>query len=203
MQNTAMLNFGQTDRLRRIFSNQFEADGDGYLYRKFRKGAPMRVTARERDDFVAVFERDYPRAYLAMIVGMVLVMLGMVAIAVAIERDLSEPVIYAAVGGLAAIFLIVHYRIWNAPARALARRPAVGQERSRSETRAIMLAETSYFYYFGLLTLFLLLLSSFAVQSEPLSGWDMALMAFYAAASVMAVTVIVQKWRLGRQDRPS
>jgi len=203
MQDRAMFKLGLIDRTRRMFAEQFEADGDGFLYRKYRKGAPIRVTSRERDDFVSAFERDYPRAYLAMIAGAVVTLLGLVTIAVVIERDLSKPVIYAAVGSVSALFLIAHLRVWSAPARALERRPAVGQERSRAEMRDIMTAGTSYRYYVMMLTLFLLLLFSFSFRTEAFSGEDMFLIAFYVFASATIASLILRKWRFDRRNRTS
>lgn len=203
MQDRSMFKPGLIDRTRRMFADQFEADGDDFLYRKYRKGAPIRVTPRERDDFVAAFERDYPRTYLAMIVGSFLILLGLAMIAVIIERDLSKPAIYAAVGSVSALFLLVHLRVWSAPARALEHRPAVGQERSRAEMRGIMTAGTSYRYHFMMLTLFLMLLFSFTLREDPFSGWDMFLIAFYTVVSVMTVSLILRKWRFDRRNRAS
>ncbi|MBL8652122.1 MAG: hypothetical protein JNL35_17170 [Sphingopyxis sp.] len=191
------------DPIREMFSAQFEADSDGYLYRKNRKNAPVRVSARERDDFVAAFDRNYTRAYRVTMIVTMLVILGMVTIAVVVEGDLPEPVTYAAVGTFLVVFLMIHRRMWNAPARALERRPAVGQERSRSEMRVILMAETSDIQSFIMLAMFLLLLFTLATQSTPLNGLDVFLMAVYVVVSIMTGLVIFRKWRLGRQSRTS
>jgi len=191
------------DAIRHMFSAQFEADGDGYLYRRNQKYAPVRVSARERNDFKAAFDRSYTRAYRVMMIGVFLVILGMATIAVVVERDLPASVNYAVAGIFVAIFLMIHRRIWNAPARALERRPTVGQERSRAEMRDIMMAETSYLQSFSLLALFLLLLFTLVTQSKPLNGLDIFLIAVYVIGSMMMGLLIFRKWRLGRQSRAS
>ena len=203
MQNSVMFKFGQTEYFRSSFAEQFEADGDAYLYRRFRKGAPVRVSARERDDFVANFERSYKRAYLTMIIGLFVLAIGMIAITVAIGHELAKNVVYATIALWAAAFMLVHLRIWNAPARALERRPAVGVERSRAEMREIMMSEGSYLKFFGLLAFFLLLLFNLATQPEPLGYFDVALMTLYIAMIPMIATLILRKWHFDRRNRAS
>jgi len=200
MQDRGMFKLGQTEYFRSSFAEQFEADGDAYLYRRFRKAAPVRVTVRERDDFVANFERSYRRAYLAMIVGLFILMIGIVAITIAMGRELTEHAIYAAIALWVSFFLLAHYRIWNAPARALERRPAVGRERSRAEMGDIMMAEGSYLQFFGLLAFFLLLLVNLATQSKPLGYVDMAFMALYIVMIPITALLILRKWRFDRRN---
>src|SRR5689334_12829650 len=40
------------------FAGQFQPDGDGFLYRKGMKGAPIRVTAAERQRYIEEFEKS-------------------------------------------------------------------------------------------------------------------------------------------------
>ena len=54
-----MFNNLHFDRVRQLFADQFEPEGTGFLYRKSIKGAPIRVTAVERDRFVAAFNPIY------------------------------------------------------------------------------------------------------------------------------------------------
>jgi hypothetical protein len=198
-----MFKSGQIEYFRSSFAEQFEADGDGYLYRKFRKGAPVRVTARERNDFVATFERRYKSAYLTMVIGLFILMVAMVTIAFAAGYDLEKYVVYSVLTCWSSLFLFAHYRIWNAPARALGRRPKLGGERSRAEMRNIMIAEESYLKFVGLLVLFLMLLLNLATQSEPLGYFDMALMTLYIVMIPITAWLILRKWRFDRRNRAS
>ncbi len=203
IQDRGMFRFGQTEYFRSSFAEQFEADGDTYLYRRFRKGAPVRVSARERDDFVANFERSYKRAYLSMMIGLFVLMMAMVATTVAMGHELAEYVIYSVIASWTSVFLFAHYRIWNAPARALERRPAAGQERSRAEMREIMDAEGNYLTFFALFAFFLLMLFNLASQSEPLGYVDMAFMALYIVMIPTTGLLIIRKWRFNRRNRAS
>jgi hypothetical protein len=45
------------DRVRQAFADQFSDDGHNFIYRRYQKGAPVRVSRLERDEFVAVFNR--------------------------------------------------------------------------------------------------------------------------------------------------
>ncbi len=45
------------DRVRDLFADQFEPSGDGFLYRKSMKGAPIPVSRDERERFDADFHR--------------------------------------------------------------------------------------------------------------------------------------------------
>src|SRR6185437_16090333 len=51
----------QYDRVRQLFADQFEEDGDGYLFRMNLKGPAVQVSADERDAFVATFNRSFTR----------------------------------------------------------------------------------------------------------------------------------------------
>ena len=57
------------------FAAQFKRSGDGFIYRKNYRGAPIRVTAAERDAFVTQFRRSYFMLMAGMLVA-VLVTLG-------------------------------------------------------------------------------------------------------------------------------
>ncbi len=48
---------GNFDRVRQMFADQFEPDAQGFVYRKSMKGAPIRVSAVERDRYIATFNR--------------------------------------------------------------------------------------------------------------------------------------------------
>src|SRR5689334_3715417 len=63
-----------------LFADQFEPQADGsYLYRKSSRGAPIPVTAAERDGFVASFARSrtwLQRGFLAALLMIVIVFAG-------------------------------------------------------------------------------------------------------------------------------
>ena len=65
----------------RLFAEQFERDGSGYLYRRSRKGAAIRVTADERDHFVNAFNDSLLIGVWILCGGVGLLMIGLVSAA--------------------------------------------------------------------------------------------------------------------------
>ena len=68
------------EQMRDLFAEQFEPDGKDYLYRRSQKGAPIRVTAVERDAFLAAFQRHYARAFWGFLIAIILAIFGMVVL---------------------------------------------------------------------------------------------------------------------------
>jgi hypothetical protein len=127
-----------------LFDAQFEPDGADYLYRKSMKGAPIRVSAAERDAFVAAVRRIFPRMVWGFVAATVV---GIVVLALlSIDRDgeASSLYIYGLVAALVCAFGGLCWWVWNAPARALDRRVAVGPERTRAEARRLALARMTW-----------------------------------------------------------
>jgi len=115
------------ERVRQLFAAQFEADGQGFLYRCNMKAAPIRVTASERDGFIAGFNRHLRYGMWAVFLG-TLLLIGMVVLLVPDPDSPSADI--ALYGGLAAImmpFLLAYHWAWKAPARQLKTRAAIGQ----------------------------------------------------------------------------
>ncbi|HEX4859607.1 MAG TPA: hypothetical protein VFV07_00130, partial [Rhizomicrobium sp.] len=52
-----MLRNENYERLRQKFVDQFEPDGQGFLYRKFMRDAPIPVSAAERNRYIATFDK--------------------------------------------------------------------------------------------------------------------------------------------------
>lgn len=132
------------DNARQLFSDQFEPDGSGFLYRKSRRGAPIRVSAVERADFLTAFNRRLRYASWSMVAAS-LVLLLLVAWLVPDSEGMTFK--YAIWFGLAAIivpFLAIYYWAWSAPARDLERRPQVGVAKSKEEMRHLFLSEMTY-----------------------------------------------------------
>jgi hypothetical protein len=138
-----MLRSNRHERAFQLFADQFEADGQDYLYRKNMRGAPVRVTVAERDAFVA----EYRRAYPWMIWGIVACTAVLIAVAVVLmpEGMRDTPLAtYGAPAVVIACFVAGWYRMWTAPARALQRRPPEGPQRSRAEMRQLTLAKMTW-----------------------------------------------------------
>jgi peptidoglycan/LPS O-acetylase OafA/YrhL len=187
-----------TARVEALFSDQFEEDGASFLYRKSMKGAPIRVSAKEREDFIALFGRQC--AYLIWGVAAV-VMIGIV-IMVVLSPDRSDPssgpTLYVGTAAMIAIMLGGHHWIWTAPARALAGRPTLGVARDRREMRQLMLSKMTYQQLgFGAGTM-VLLMWNVSRKTDIFHGWGILWLVF---AGVVIIASGVQAFRKWRRER--
>lgn len=137
-----MLHDVHLDNLRRAFAAQFEPNEGGYLYRHAGKGAPVQVTTAERDAFVATFDRRMRWAARAILLGTI-ALLGGVMIATA-GGEMPDRWFYTLVAALSLGMLAFYYWLRAAPARALARRPVLGNARSSSEIQQRLLTALSW-----------------------------------------------------------
>lgn len=185
------------ERVHALFADQFEPDGADFLYRKSMKGAPVRVRAAERDAFIADFRRAYRYAFWAVMAGTILVIV-LLALFVP-DPDSAEGKIgmFGALGLVVAAFLAMHYWFWAAPARALERRPVLGQPRSRDEMRKLALARLSYGQLAAAAGIALVMLWN-ASAGDGLHGWDVFWLIF---AGVMVAGAAFQAFRKWRSER--
>ena len=191
--------FGSSlDRMLTHFTDQFEATDGGYLYRKSMRGAPIRVSAAERDAMVAAFKRSLPLLLWGWVAALLLLILGFVVFAAASDagpESLTTWLIPAIVP-LALAYWVCCMHVWNAPARQLGRRTPIGPERTRAEVRRHVLARMSWgelLIAVALLGVFLLNLVS---RENILEGWHRLWLLVFAAAAVGILVRIWQKWRL-------
>jgi len=113
---------------------QFEADGDGYIYRRYQKGPAVRVTEAERDGFLSEFDKSRARIDWMLYAGTGLLLITTLALERLNEGPTASSlssVVFITVGGLLVTlpYAICLRSIWNAPARALKNRCPVGRER--------------------------------------------------------------------------
>src|SRR6478609_440552 len=77
------------DRRRQLFADQFEANGDGFLYRRNCKDAPIPVSAAERDRYIAGFDKFLKYSFWGTIAGTVVIFAALVFCIV--EFDAEPP----------------------------------------------------------------------------------------------------------------
>jgi len=65
---------GSLNRVRENFARQFTPDKDGFVHRQRQRGAAMPVSAAERDDFVAAFDRGIGRLFWGVLAVVIAVM---------------------------------------------------------------------------------------------------------------------------------
>jgi hypothetical protein len=190
------------DNLQALFAEQFEPDGDlHYLYRRGSRGAPVRVTAAERDAFVADYRRRWRGLKWSMIGTVMLVALGFGLANVGTQGERSDWYLEGAVALVVLLFLIVHRRLWTAPARALEleRRPELGRERSRAEMRQRMAARLSWPQILSFLLIVPLAGLQYGEAAARGSTIRWLWLAFLPLGPATAAIVAWRKWRLGRE----
>ena len=133
------------DQVREIFANQFEADDDGYLYRQNSKAAPIRVSARERDGFVADFNRDLRIGIWGMFAAMgAILALMLFILPLDVDSDASMVPIGAGFVMIFIVAIVSQGWAFRAPARTLTGRAAVGAARTKDEMQRRMLQKMDY-----------------------------------------------------------
>lgn len=189
------------DRVYQIFADQFAEDGAGFIYRKSMKGAPIHVTAEERDSFVAAFRRHMRYTFWGMVVGIVLVA-GMLVVLESDDRaPLNMPTSYVGIGVVCAAYLAAYMWSWNAPARALEHRPLAGNALTRDEARMMALSRMTYRQLGFACVAALLLVWNVSARNDVLHGWGRLWLVFAAGIAVAAAVQAVRKWRMERSER--
>lgn len=103
------------------FASQFAPDGAGFVYRRNGKGAGWRISAAERDAFVARFRTQYRTVFATMLLA------ALVTTPLTLRLAAKSPYL-AILPGLSVlgVALLALARIWGRPGRALAGRSDAG-----------------------------------------------------------------------------
>lgn len=110
-------------RQQQMFAAQFEADGGAYIYRSHTVGDPIRVSAADRDRYVANFEKFTRRGFWGAVIAAAVLLAGLVAYSFTTGTEVPDVVFYAAFGGMIVVYIMGYQRAWNLPARELRRGP--------------------------------------------------------------------------------
>jgi hypothetical protein len=192
--------FNATREAVEAFSSQFSVEGDHIVYRRGVKGAPVRVSAEERDRFIASFKRSYRYVVWSCAVGLVAVVLGITTYALMQGWQLSELQITAITATPLAPMLIGLFWIWNAPARALDGRAQLGRPLSRDEFQRRAFARMPWINFLIMPPMMGLLYLKVTGGTALLSGWN----ALWSGLLVLfSVFLVIQAWRKWRWSRPA
>lgn len=191
---------GNLDRVRENFARQFTTDAGGLLYRRGQRGAAYRVTAAERDGFIADFNRGVGRLFWSALIGVIAVFalleLRPTLLPAALQPWREAIVTVATVVAVTTIW----WRLSNAPARALERRVQVALPLDGAARRRVNFAGLPW----GTLALgagiTLLLIVQVLRQPGPLDGTAWAYIAGGAIGFVLFAVLGIIKWRLVRRS---
>ena len=180
----------------RLFADQFEPDGQNFIYRRSMKGAPIPVSAAERDRYIGVYAKFQKYSFWGTAIGTGVLIISFATYAVAIGVEPPMMTIYIGLGAIVAVSMAGHYWSWNLPARELRDRGVVGEARSRAETRRLVLARMTYGQIAigaGAGIFFLLKARS---GGDMFSGWNLFWTCFAIAALILSAVQAFRKWRL-------
>lgn len=186
------------DRVRQMFADQFEPDGDSFLYRKSMKGSPVRVSGTERDEFVRSFNRRL-RYSMWSIFPATLIIIGLLVWLVPdVNSTAGHVATYAGIAVFLAPFLASYYWAWNAPSRELERRPTEGVARSREEVRRLMFSKMTYGQLGFAALAGIALVWKASGDTDVLHGWGVLWLLFAALLITAAGIQAIRKWRCER-----
>jgi hypothetical protein len=182
------------DRVRQAFADQFSDDGHSFIYRRYQKGVPVRVSKLERDRFVAAFNKRIRYGMWSIVPATV----GLILLLAWLIPDADSPAAQIATwGGIAAIllpFVAIFYWAWGAPSRELERRTPEGPALSKEEARALAFSKITY----GQLALAALmgvgLVWKMSTEIDVFHGSGLVWLVFGGALVLLAGVQAIRKW---------
>jgi hypothetical protein len=188
-----------TRRMIDQFNAQFTPDGDGYIFRRYQKGAAVRVSAAEYRDFVDHYARTTRRIYWGFVIGLSVMIPLVVVWQTLSDIDADSTAfaasIYVPLFALTGVFLWLSTRTYNRPSRALERRVPIEGALSRDAFFRRYYSATSWQKLLGPLVIPLAGGAVLLSKNDILHGWNrlwFGLIAFYLFA---AGRLIWRKWR--------
>lgn len=190
------------DSYQQAFEGQFTAERHDYIYRKDRKGPPIRVSDLERDEFVAAFNKRIRLTMwciLPLAVSLILLLIFLPSRAHSLAFDMAS---FGGGAAIATLFMIIERWAWNAPFRELQQRAPEGPPLSKDETQALTFATITY----GQLTLpsitgvWLILYMS--QKTDVFHGWGLFGLLIGGGLIGYAVIQVIRKWHFTQQHAP-
>ena len=181
------------------FAKRFEPESGDYMFRSTLAAPGIRVSAAERNRFVADYERGLKRGLWTAMAVMVVGVLAVVPAAADNPDLVLGPIISAALILPGVAFVGWSMRLRKAPDRALAGRTASTCGRSKEEARRLALKSVTW----GRLALvpvgaaFILVRAN--AKGTLLVGWNRLWVAFAALLLVLAAVQAVRKWLAERE----
>ena len=182
--------------MRQSFADQFSGDGRSFIYRKNQTGVPVRVSALERDDFIATFNKRIRYTSWSVIPAVVGLCLLIAWLIPDIDSLSAQIAIWGVILAMISVLLVAFYRAWDAPSRALERRAPEGAALSKEDARALAFSKITY----GRLALVALmgvgLVWDMSTKVDVAHGWGMVWPVFGGALVVVAGVQAIRKWRV-------
>lgn len=187
------------DRVRQLFAEQFSGDSRGFVYRKGQKGAPIRLSEIERDEFVAAFNKRIRYASWSLIPATVGLILLLVWLVPDTDSAAGQMATWVGIAAILVPFMAIYYWAWNAPSRELERRTPAGAALTKEEARTLALSKITYGHLMLAALMGLGLVWKTSTKTDVFHGWGVAWLVFGGALIVLAGLQAIRKWRLGEQ----
>jgi hypothetical protein len=193
-----MIGYNASAHSKQLFEAQFEPYRQGYAYRKNMKGPAIPITADERNRFVGNYVRFNRYGIWMMVAAMAMLAFTATTWSTATHIAVSDGMILGAVIVLAMAFLVVHRWFWTAPARELALRTPISDERSGSDAKRVMLKRTRYRYIIGMALVSIWATLDSAAPDGWNSGWGRLWLGLAGLFVVGFSLQLFRKWRFDR-----
>jgi hypothetical protein len=188
------------DWARAMFADQFEADTQGFVYRKHMRGAPIQVSAAERDRYIAFFDTFLKYGSWGLTGGILALAIFLVFHATVTGIAPSDMATYGGLGIISGAFMSGYYWAWNLPARELRGRGTVGGARSRAEIRRLFLAKLTYGQIAAVAGAGVILLLKAHADGDFFSGWNALWTGLAIATFVLSAIQAFRKWRFDQDS---
>jgi hypothetical protein len=194
-----MFNNPHFDRVRQLFADQFSAGATGIVYRKGQKGAPVRVSETERNEFVSTFNKRIRYAAWSIFPATVALILLLVWLIPDVDSPSAQIAVWVGIAAILVPFMVIYHWAWNAPSRELGGRPPEGPALTENEARAVAFSKITY-GQLGLAALTgVALVWKMSTKTDVLQGWGVIWLVFGAALLVLAGIQAIRKWRFSQQ----
>lgn len=188
------------DHVRQIFSDQFSSDDHGYVYRKNQKGAGIRVSETERDDFIAAFNRRSRYATWSIFPATIALILLLAWLSPGSDSSETDIAIWIGLGAILLPFLVFLYWSWNAPDRELRGRTPESAALDRSEARALAFSKITYGQLGLAAAMGVGLVWKQSLETDLLHGWGIIWSLMGGGLVLLSAVQVIRKWRFSRQQ---
>lgn len=185
-----------------LFEQRFEAEGAAFLFRKGRQGLPVRVSAVERNEFVAQFRYGYRLSYWLTIGLLIAALAVLMAIYIPRDQDVPERLMQVTIWLILIGFAAGYFWVWFAPNRALAGRTADGPPLTRTERRDRAIDKLSWFQALGLIPIGALFVADAVVDDRPVPQIAKALIGLLLIGLCVRAAVLKFRRRRGSASAP-
>ncbi len=184
----------------RLFEDQFEpaegggADKGGFVYRRSMKGAPIAVTAAEKEAFIASYRRRMRLLPLVGAGGMMAVIFGIVFLLPGVDMEHNKVLTWSLVLPFIVAVFVFQRWFWDAPMRALAARAPVGPPLAPAEITKRRMAQIGY-GQLAILPIFVgYMLWKLSARLHPGPGWEHLWILPALALAALSLVQALRKW---------